>query len=152
MSQFDRLVGTEPVPTGAHSQQFLHGITELVGRPLRIVGTALVDVAHGDTLNVGFLKEMQHDAQTLRPDADESDVDFVAGRNESSAAQHSSRNDGESERGGRSLRDEVAARYRAERIASQITRILHDPSCARTSTPKFYCDVGRSACHSHTVR
>ena len=67
-----------------------------------IVRAGFADVADSNALHVRLAQETQHDAQTLRADADESDVDLIAGRNESRAAQHPPRNDGEAKgcRGG----------------------------------------------------
>ena len=54
--------------------------------PLRIIRARLIAVADRDALHVGLPQEMQHDPQTLGADADERDIDFVAGRNIAHAA------------------------------------------------------------------
>jgi len=113
MSQLNGLIGTEPVPAGVDAEQFADRIAEFMSVPLRVIRAGFIGVADGDALNVGFAQKMKHDAQTLSANADESDVDFVAGRNISGAAQHASRNDGKtnSRRGG--LRQELAPRSQA---------------------------------------
>ncbi len=86
MRQLDGLVGAEPIPTAIDAKQFADGVAEFVRLPLGMVGAAFVCVADGDALHIGFAKEAEHDAQTLRTDSDEGDVDFVARWNVSSAA------------------------------------------------------------------
>jgi len=56
---------------------------------------------------------VKHDAQTLGANTDESDIDFVAGRNISGAAQHASRNDSKTNSRHGGLRQELAPRRQA---------------------------------------
>src|SRR5690349_10727800 len=93
MRQLNGLVGAEPVPASVDAEQFADGIAKFVGVPLRVIRAGFIGIADGDALNVRFAQEVKHDAKTLSANADESDIDFVAGRNVSSAAQHASRND-----------------------------------------------------------
>src|SRR5208337_180795 len=104
------------------AEQFADGMAELMGVPLRVIRGGLSGVTDGHALHIGLPQEVKHDAQTLRAYADESNVDFVAGRNVSGTAQHSTRNDGETNRGRRTLSYEFAPRNRA------IKPSLHDSS------------------------
>src|SRR5882724_5526753 len=51
--EFYGLIGTEPIPTGVHAEQFADGVAEFVRAPLRVVGAGFVDVADGNALHVG---------------------------------------------------------------------------------------------------
>ena len=77
--------------------------------PLWIVGAGFVGIADGDSLHVGLLQEVEHDAEPLGANADKSNVYFVAGRNIAKPAEDATRDDGEAERCGRGLRQKFAA-------------------------------------------
>jgi len=49
--------------------------------PLWVIRADFVGIADSHTLYVGLRKKAKHDAQTLGADADESNVDFITGRN-----------------------------------------------------------------------
>ena len=83
VSQLYGLVRAEPIPTTINAEQIANRLAELVGVPLRISRATLIHVANGNPLHVRLAEEMQHDAQALRTDTDESDVDAIARRNES---------------------------------------------------------------------
>ena len=53
---------------------------------------------------------MQHHAEALRADANEGDIDFVAGRNIARAAQNVAWNDGKADGGSGGLLQKFAAR------------------------------------------
>ena len=76
--------------------------------PLRIIRTRLIAVTDRDSLHVGLAQKVEHDPQTLGSDADEGDVDLIAGRNITHAAQHAAGNNCESNRGRCSLSQELA--------------------------------------------
>lgn len=110
MAELDGIVGTKPVPAGIDVEEFSNGIAKLVGGPLRVVRTALVDVTDGDALHVGLGEKVEHDAQALSADTDESDIDFVARRDIAGPAEYTAGNDGEADSGGGGVLDEFAAR------------------------------------------
>jgi hypothetical protein len=62
MGELNRLIGAEPLPTAVDSDQLAHGIAELVVAPLRVAGTAFVDVADRHALHIGLAQEMKHHA------------------------------------------------------------------------------------------
>src|SRR6266480_2826630 len=98
MGQLKGLVGAEPIPAAIDAQQFAHGLTKLMRIPLRVIGAGPVGIADGDALHVGFTQKAQHDAQTLRANADKRNIDLVARWNISRAAQHATRYDGQAHR------------------------------------------------------
>jgi hypothetical protein len=51
-----------------------------------MTGAALIGIAYGNALYIRLTQKPEHDAQALRTDTDESDVDLVAGWNISSTA------------------------------------------------------------------
>jgi hypothetical protein len=93
MGQLNGFVRTEPIPPAVDAEQFADGIAELVCVPLWVIRADFVGIADSHTLYVGLAQKAKHDAQTLGADADESNVDFIAGRNIFCAAQHATRND-----------------------------------------------------------
>src|SRR6266536_328536 len=112
MRQLNGIVGAEPIPTTIHAEQFADRIAELMGVPLRVIRAYLIGVADGDTLNVRFAQKVKHDAETLRADSNESNVDLIAGRDMPDAAQHSAWHDRKTNCCG-SLPQELAPRNRA---------------------------------------
>src|SRR5580698_1901578 len=92
-------IGAEPVPTGSYAQQLLDGVAKLVRRPLRVIGARLVDIANRDALDIRLVQEMKHHAQALSADADERNVDLIAGRDMADATEDVSRDDRETQRG-----------------------------------------------------
>jgi hypothetical protein len=93
MSQLNGLVRTKPIPPAVDGEQFADGIAELVCVPLWIIRAEFVGIADSHTLYVVFPQKAKHDAQTLGADANESNVDFIAGRNILCTAKHATRND-----------------------------------------------------------
>src|ERR671923_1134915 len=100
MRELNGLVGTEPIPAARHTQQFTHGITELVSGPLRIVRAAPVDIADRNPLHIRLVQEVQHDSQSLSSDTNEREVHFVTRGNVAGAAENTPGDNGESEHGG----------------------------------------------------
>ncbi len=96
--------------------------------PLGIIGGGFGDVADGDTLNIGLLQKFNHDAQTLRTDTDEAEIDFVAGRDVTGSAQNVSGNDGKSDCRGGGLSQKLAPRKRIRQKVLRPEPILHDAS------------------------
>ena len=88
MGQLNRLVGAEPIPAAVDAEQFADGIAELMCVPLRVIRAGFIAVADSHTLYVGLPQKVKHDAQTLGADANEGNIDLVAWRNISRAAQH----------------------------------------------------------------
>lgn len=84
-------------------------MTELMGGPLRIIVAGFVDIADGDSLDIGFSQKVKHDAEALSANTDESHVDFVAGRNIADTAENAAGNDAETQRRGGGLLKEFAA-------------------------------------------
>src|SRR6266436_3844397 len=113
MIQLNGFVRTEPIPPAIDTQQFAHGVAELMGVPLWVIRASLIRIAHRHALHVRLAQKAQHHAQTLRPDADKSNIDLVAGRNISHAAQHAARNDRKPDRRRGRLPDELAPRNRS---------------------------------------
>src|SRR6266568_8101312 len=113
MGQLNGIVGTKPIPTAIDANQLADRIAELMGVPLRVIRAALIGIADSDALHVGFAQKVKHDAQTLRADADESNIDLVAGCNIPCAAQHPTRNDRKTNCRCGSLSQELAPRERA---------------------------------------
>ena len=110
MGQFDRIIGAKPVPSAVDAEQLANGIAELVGAPLRISRGTLIYVAHSHALHVSLAQEVNHHAQTLGTDSDESDVHLVAGRNVTGAAENVTRNYGEDSSCGRTFCQKFATR------------------------------------------
>ena len=90
-----------------------------------VVGAALVDIADSDALDVGLLQKMKHDTKALRTNADERDVDLVAWRNVTRAAEYSTRNNGKAEGGGGSLCEEFATRDGIWARIAKFERFFH---------------------------
>src|SRR5580692_3852447 len=142
MAQLDGLIGAEPVPATIDAEQLPDGVAEFVRRPLGIIPTGFVDVADRDALHIRLVQEMQHHAQTLGADADESDVDLVAGRNISHAAQHPARNDREAHRSCGGLSQELAPRNRVFCVA-RLKWIFHGSSRRRSYQKTRATDLQR---------
>jgi len=104
MCQLDGIVGTEPLPSTVDAKQLSDRIAELAVGPLRIARTAFIYVTNSNALDVGLFQKVQHDAQSLRANSDESDVDLVTWRNVPGAAEHVPRNNCEGESCGGRLR------------------------------------------------
>ena len=99
MRQLNRIVRAQPLPSGVDAEQPPDRRAELAGLILRMAAAAFVRIAHGHALDVRLAQEVDHHAQSLRPDADEGDVDLRARRDLSGSAQHAAGDDGQ--RGGR---------------------------------------------------
>jgi hypothetical protein len=84
-------------PGGVADQPPDH-VADLVLAPLEVMRAVLLDVAHGDDLHVGAGEDAADLADRLGAETDAGQGDFFAGRDESRAAQHMPRHDGE--RGG----------------------------------------------------
>src|SRR5215470_6021668 len=125
MGQLNRFIGAEPIPAAVHPEQSAHGLAKLVCIPLRIVRGAGIYVADRHALYIGLLQEAKHDTQALRTDTDESDVDLVAGRDISRAAQNPARNDRKPRRSHAGLPQELAPRHLAIRAVVRATPTLH---------------------------
>jgi hypothetical protein len=65
-----------------------------------MVEADFIGIADGYALHIGFLQKVEHDAKALGANADESNVELVAGRNVIYAAQYPAWNDGEACRRG----------------------------------------------------
>ena len=104
-----------------------------MGIPLRIVRAGLVGVAHGHALDVRFLQEVEHDAQTLRAHTDEGDVDFIAGRDVARAAQNVPGNNGQGQGGAGALLEELAAAEGRDGFCISGLRRFHFRTTARIS-------------------
>jgi hypothetical protein len=97
-------------------------------------------------LHTGFLQEVEHDAEALGANADESNVELVAGRNVIYATQYPAWNDGEAGcRGG--LRQKFAPRKRGHKKAAGPKAILHCSSLTTAIDPDTLnefqvCDAG----------
>src|SRR2546428_9393544 len=89
----------------------MDGARELTPAPLRIVALLLHRIADRDPLHVRVREEVQHDAQALGADADESDVDSLARWGIRRSAEYASGHDGERGGGSGSLQ-ELAPRQR----------------------------------------
>src|SRR5438067_730352 len=113
MAQLNGLVGTEPIPPTVDAEQTADGIAEFMRVPLWVVCAGFVGVADSDTLYVGLPQEMKHDAQTLRANSNESNINPLTGSNIACAAQHLARNDGKTNRRRGSLPQKLTARNRA---------------------------------------
>jgi hypothetical protein len=61
--------------------------------PLWVICAAFIGITHRNTLHVWLAQKAKHDAETLGSDADESNIDLVARRNITRAAQHSAWHD-----------------------------------------------------------
>ena len=79
--ELNGLVGTEPVPAAIYAQEFANGIAELVVTPLRVSGSAFVDIANGYALHVRLAQKTKHHARSLSSNSYESQIDFVIWRN-----------------------------------------------------------------------
>ena len=103
------LVRAEPIPPTIDAQQFADRIAKLMGFPLWMVRADLIRITDGDALHLGLAQKAEHDAQALRANADERNVDPIAGWNISCAAQHATRYYREAKRRGGALRQELAS-------------------------------------------
>jgi len=81
MRQLNGLVGTEPVPAAIDAQEFANGIAELVVTPLRVSGSAFVDIANGYALHVRLAQKTKHHACSLSSNSYEGQIHFVTRRN-----------------------------------------------------------------------
>jgi hypothetical protein len=72
-----------------------------------MVEADFIGIADGYALHIGFLQKVEHDAKALGANADESNIELVAGRNVIYAAQYPAWNDGKARRCG-GLRQESA--------------------------------------------
>jgi hypothetical protein len=79
-----------------------------MGIPLWVIRAHFIGVTHRHALHIRLPQKVKHHAQTLRADANESNIDLVAGRNVPRAAQHPPRHDREANRSCGSLPDELA--------------------------------------------
>src|SRR5229473_6637244 len=111
-----------------------------------MVEADLIGVADSHALHVGFLQEVEHDAEALGANADESNIELVAGRIVIYAAQYPAWNDGEAGcRGG--LRQKFAPRKRGLMKAARPKAILHCSSLTTAINPDTLnefevCDAG----------
>src|SRR5437016_4065992 len=93
MGQLNRLVGAEPIPAAVDAEQFADRIAEFMRVPLRVIRAHPIGIADCHALYVGFSQKVEHDAQTLVANDDESNGDLGSGRNMPDASQHPARND-----------------------------------------------------------
>jgi len=127
MGQLERLIWAEPVPAAVGAEQFTDRIAKLVRIPLWMVEADFIGITDCYALHVWLPQKVQHDAETLGANPDESNVELVAWRDVIYAAQDPARNDGET-RSRRGLRQEFASRRRSLERAARLKPILHCPS------------------------
>src|SRR5436305_841049 len=108
VTQLNWLVGAEPVPSAIDAQEMANRLAEFMGIPLRIVRRAFRAIADGDALHIRLTKKVEHHSETLRANADECNVDAVAGRYVADATKNTARDNGKSQSGGCALPDERA--------------------------------------------
>jgi hypothetical protein len=94
VGELKRLIGAEPVPSGVDAEQFAHRVAEFVIGPLWVVSGGFVAIANSNSLDIGFLQEVEHDTEALRAYADESQVDSVTRGNVAGAAEDAARDNG----------------------------------------------------------
>src|SRR5437879_12815635 len=133
MRQLNGLIGAQPIPAGVYAEQRSYRFREFMGIPLRIVRAGLVGVANRHALDVRFLQEVEHDAQTLRAHTDEGDVDFIAGRDVARAAQNVPGNNGQGQGGAGALLEELAAAEGRDGFCISGLRRFHFRTTARIS-------------------
>src|SRR5262249_3964381 len=144
--ELNGLIRAEPIPARRNAEKVVGRICKFVLAPLRLVGARFVHVANGNALHVRFFQKMKHHAETLRADADEGDIDFVAGWDVADAAENATGNNGEAERRGCGLRKKFAARGWGHALLrdSKSTR----GAAARTAGSEIGCATGTRTLHT----